>query len=216
MRILSFMLVFIVLLSAISIAQGLEITKLEVHVDYDEAYAYKQQYKRDRDDSMFDITNNSIIKADVFPGSNITFTLKLENTFDSNGDELRGTFTRITIEDIDDGSDLEDESNDFSLDPGNSELMDMKFKLPVDVDSGSYNVLIETEAEGKNNTVYFISTNLKLEVKKLAHDIRITKAELKPISVSCDRKSKIYAEIMNLGTNLEEDVSLDLSLKILD
>ena len=61
------MLVFIVLLSAISIAQGLEITKLEVHVDYDEAYAYKQQYKRDRDDSMFGITNNSIIKADVFP-----------------------------------------------------------------------------------------------------------------------------------------------------
>jgi len=209
MRIVAFMLVFIVLFAGISLAKGLEITKLDVHVDYDEAYAYKQQYKRDRDDSMFDIANNSVIKADVFPGSNITFTLKLENTFASGGDELRGTFTRITIEDIDDGSDLEDETNDFALDPGNSELIDMKFKIPVDADAGSYNVLIETEAEGDNNTVYFIATNLKLEIKKLAHDIRITKVELKPISVSCDRKAKISAEIMNLGTSLEEDVSLE-------
>src|SRR3989344_8449038 len=107
MRTIAFMLAFIVLLSVISIAKGLEITELDVHVEYNDPYAYKQPYKRDRDDSMFDIKNNSAINADIYPGSNITFTLRIENTFDTDGPELRDALVRITLEEVDSGSDLE-------------------------------------------------------------------------------------------------------------
>jgi hypothetical protein len=50
---------------------------------------------------------------------------------------------------------------------------------------------------------------LKLEIKRQNHDIRIIKSSIDTGIVQCDRQIKLSAGIMNLGRNLENDVSLE-------
>jgi len=123
--------------------------------------------------------------------------------------DLRGIFARVTIEEIDDGADLEEDSIDFDLEPGNDERVDIKFPIPLDVDAGLYNTIIEVEGEDRNETPYSTELNLKLEVKKQSHDIRITRVLLNPNTVDCDRKTRLVAEATNAGSNFENEVALE-------
>src|SRR3989338_3198286 len=107
-----FVLVLMLLLALNAFAEGLEITEIDFNVDYDEAYTYRVE-DRDRVDSgSVSIANDSKIPADVLPGSNLTLTVRVENTFQGEEPDLRGIFARVTIEEIDDGADLEEDSID--------------------------------------------------------------------------------------------------------
>ena len=209
MKLIISALVFTILIASAVSADGLKITEIDYHIDYDEAHTYRVERKDRVDSGSISPTNNSKIDADLFPGSNITFTVRVENTFPSSGPTIKGVFARMTIEEIDDGADLEDESLDFDLEPGDDYRFDLEFNMPLDADAMSYNVVLEAEGEDKNNTLYQTLLNLKMQVKKQSHDIRITKTLLNPGIVSCDRKAKITAEIMNLGSNIENQNSLE-------
>lgn len=209
MRLTIFSLVFMLLIAGASLAEGLEITEIDVHVDYDEAYTYRVENKDRIDFASVPVANNSKIDADILPGSNVTFTVRVENTFQNEDRDLRGVFVTITIEDIDDGADLDEESLDFDLEPGDDYRVDVKFNVPLDVEAGTYNVVVEADAEDRNETSYSTKVNLKLEVKKQSHDIRITRVLLNPSIVDCDRKAKLTAEITNVGSNAENQVALE-------
>ena len=203
------MLAFMVLLALSSLAAGLQITEIDFNVDYDDAYTYRVE-DRDRIDSgSVSAANNSKIDADVLPGSNLTFTVRVENTFQGEDPKLRGVFVTINIEDINDGADLEEESIDFELEPGDDNRVDVKFAIPLDVDAGTYNVILEAEGEDRNETSHSTKLNLKLEVRKQSHDIRITKVILEPSIVECDRKAKLIAGITNAGSNPENEVAIE-------
>lgn len=208
MRTISILLLFM-LLSPSVLAAGLEITEIDVNVDYDDAYTYRVEYRDRIDSASVSASNNTRIDADVLPGSNVTFTLRIENTFQGEDPKLRGVFAAMTIEDIDDGSDMEEESIDFDLEPGNDNRVEIKFFIPLDVDAGTYNVVIEAEGEDRNETSYKTKLTQKLEVKKQSHDIRITNVLLTPSAVDCDRKAKLTAEITNAGSNPEDQVALE-------
>src|SRR3990167_1888312 len=101
MKLIAFAFVFVLLLASISLAAGLQITEIDFNVDYDEAYTYRVE-DRDRVDSgSVSAANNSRIGADVLPGSNLTFTVRVENTFQGENPDLRGVFVTATIEEID-------------------------------------------------------------------------------------------------------------------
>ena len=209
MKLIAFAFVFALLLASISLAAGLQITEIDVNVDYDEAYTYRVEDRDRIDSTSVPATNNSKIDADVLPGSNLTFTVRVENTFTGEDPDLRGVFVTMTIEEIDDGGDLDEESIDFDLEPGDDNRVDVKFNIPLDVDSGTYNVVMGAEGEDRNETLYNTELNLKLEVKKQSHDIRITNVLLEPSVVECDRKAKLVAEITNAGSNPENEVALE-------
>ena len=209
MKLIISALVFAILIASAASADGLKITEIDYHIDYTEAYTYSVEKKDRMDSGSVSPTNNSKIDADLFPGSNITFTVRVENTFPSGGPTIKGVFSRMTIEEIDDGADLEDESLDFDLEPGDDYRFDLEFAVPLDVDTLSYNAVLEAEGEDKNNTLHQTLLNLKMQVKKQSHDIRITKTLLNPGAVSCDRKAKLTAEIMNLGSNIESQNALE-------
>jgi hypothetical protein len=208
MRIISILVLFMILATS-ALAAGLEITEIDVNVDYDDAYTYRVENRDRIDSASVPVSNNTKIGADVLPGSNVTFTLRIENTFQGKDPRLRGVFAAMTIEDIDDGSDMEEESIDFDLEPGNDNRVEIKFEIPLDVDAGTYNVFIEAEGEDRNETSYKTKLTQKLEVKKQSHDIRITKVLLTPSAVDCDRKAKLTAEITNAGSNPEDQVALE-------
>jgi len=209
MRLILFALIFMLLIASNILAAGLQITEIDVNVDYDEAYTYRVENRARINSASVPVANNTNIGIDVLPGSNVTFTVRVENTFQGEDPDLRGVFATITIEEIDDGADLEEESIDFDLEPGNDERVDVKFPIPLDVDAGTYNVIMEAEGEDKNETSYKTEVRLKLEVKKQSHDIRITKVLLNPSIVDCDRKAKLTAEIVNAGSNAENQVALE-------
>ena len=196
-----------ILLAQFSLAQGIKIAEIELGVDYDEAYTYRVEHK-DRIDSA-SIFNNSKINADIFPGSNITFTIRVENSLEKEN-TLKGVFSKVTIEEIDDGADLEDESLDFDLESGDDYRFDVKFPIPLDVEAGTYNTIIEAEGEDRNGTIHNTEIMAKLEIKRQGHDIRIIKTELDPVTVDCERNVKLSAQAMNLGSNPE---SLALEFK---
>lgn len=191
------------------LAAGLEITGLDVHVQYDEAYTYRVENRDRLDSSTVSLNNGSKIDVDILPGSNLTFTVRVENTLPGSGEDIKGIFATIIIEEIDDGADLEEDSIDFDLEPGDDERVDANFGIPLDADAGTYIVTVEAEGEDRNQTVHSAKLNFKLEVKKQSHDIRITKLSLSPSIVDCDRKAKLTAEVMNLGSNLENQVALE-------
>ncbi len=209
MRLITFLLVFILLVASSTFAAGLQITEIDVSVDYDEAYTYRVEDRDRIDSTSVPVTNNTKIGVDVLPGSNVTFTIRVENTFQGEEPDLRGVFVTITIEDIDDGADLDEESIDFDLEPGDDYRFDVKFPIPLDVDAGTYNVVIEAEGEDRNETSYTTELLQKLEVKKQSHDIRISKVLLNPSIVDCNRKTKLTAEIVNAGSNAENQVALE-------
>lgn len=215
MKLIIFALAFMLLASLISLAKGLEITEIDAYVDYDEAYTYRIEHVGRKNSASVPVSNNSKIDADILPGSNVTFTIRIENTFQGEEPELRGVFAAATIEDIDDGADLVEESLDFDLKPGNDERVDIKFEIPLDVEAGAYNVVISADSEDRNGTQYSAEINLRLEVKKQNHDIRIIKVLLNPSIIDCERKAKLTAEITNAGSNAESQVALEFESSVL-
>lgn len=209
MRLIIFALACMFLIASPALARGLEITEIDVNVDYDEAYTYRIEDRDRIDSASVPVANGTRIGVDVLPGSNVTFTVRVENTFQGEDPDLRGIFARVAIEEIDDGADLEEESIDFDLEPGNDERVDVKFPIPLDVDSGTYNVIMEVEGEDRNETPYSTELNLELEVKKQSHDIRITRVLLNPNTIDCDRKTRLVAEVTNAGSNFENEVALE-------
>ena len=212
MKIITFSLMFAILLAATTLANGLEISDIRVSADYDQAYVYKvvDKYVIDRKSFVpVGAENDSRIKIDAFPGSNVTFTVRVGNTFKGDGPELRNIIVRIRIQKIDDGSDLKEESQDFNVEPENDQKVDIKFKIPLNVDASTYNTIITAEGIDGNRTKYSTEVNLKLPIKKEVHDIRIKKVTLEPSTVDCKRGTKLSAEIVNTGPNQETQVALE-------
>lgn len=202
-------LLLFAVLATCAFAKGIAITDMSVRVDYDESYVYKLENK-DKIDFVEGLANNSKINADVFPGSNVTFTMRLANTFSNGGPDLKKALVRAKIRGIDDGSDLEDVSDEFFLEPGDDPRIDIKFSVPLDVAKGTYSVVLDGEAEDRNSTFYSSQIILKLEVKKESHDIRITKMSANPSIIECSRKMKISAGMINVGSNNEDQLALEL------
>jgi len=209
MKLIAIMFAFMLLTALISLAKGLDITEIDAYVDYDEAYTYRIEGVARKNSASVPVANNSKIDVDILPGSNVTFTIRVENTFQGKDPDLRGVFAAVTIKDIDDGADLAEESLDFDLEPGNDERVDIKFEIPLDVEAGAYNVIIEAEGEDRNETQYRAEISLRLEVRKQSHDIRITNVLLNPGITGCDRKARLTAEITNAGSNPESQLALE-------
>jgi len=211
MRIVVFTFVFLLLVAASALADGLKVTRIDARVDYDNAYVYRleQQEKLTLVNyALVPLTGDSKVNVDVFPGSNLTFTITLENTF-ADTPEIRNIFAKITLEAKGkEGSDLEEKSTDFDLEPGNEMKIDVKFYIPFDVESGSHNLFLKVEGIG-NHTSFEANFNSLIDIKKLGHDLRITKVLLEPSTVSCSRQATLTAEIANAGSNNEDDVALE-------
>ncbi len=199
----------LLLLATAIYAQGLKITEIDVHVDYDDAYTYRIENRDRKDSATVSLSNNSKIETDIFPGANVTFTVRVENIFQGEDPDIKGVFVTTTIEEIDDGADLTEESLDFDLEPGDDYRFDIKFSIPLDTDSGTYITEFEAEGEDRNGTSYRDLLPLKLEVRKQSHDIRITRTLLNPAIVECDRKIKLSADITNVGSNAENQLALE-------
>jgi len=158
------------------------------------------------------LANGGTIKREAKPESNIEFKIEIENGFTDEEDlKIEDITVEITIKDIDDGDDIDEESKEFDLRPEKDKKVTLDFKVPLEVDEDIYDVDIHVEAEDENGTEHEIDWILYLEVEKEKHDIRITKANLNPSVVKCEKTTTLNTEIINLGRDEEDEVALEIT-----
>ncbi len=211
MKIIIFALAFISLLSFTCLAEGLEMTRLDARVDYDYSTAYKleQQEKMTRINyASVPLKNDSKVNVELYPGANLTFIITIENSFKDSIFALRDIVAEVTVEGKR-GKKFSGMSGGIDLEAGTEEKADVKLNVPFDIDSGTNNVLIKIEGVGKNHTLYKTMLNLKLEILKLSHDIRITKVSLEPATAGCKRNFEISAEVANAGSSSENEIAIE-------
>lgn len=159
------------------------------------------------------LVNGDRIDEEAEPGDALEFRIKMQNNFTSAENlKIRDIIVKTTIESIDDGSDLEEESSDFDLSPGSDKRITLKFQTPLEIDEDTFDVLITAEGEDKNGTNHESEMRLNLEIDKKSHMLKITRKTLSPAEVSCNRKNvQLAVTAINIGTEDEEDIAVEVS-----
>lgn len=158
------------------------------------------------------LRNGDRIGEEAEPGDVVEFRIKMQNNFTSAENlKIRDITVKTTIEGIDDGNDLEEESSNFDLSPGSDKRVTLKFQTPLEIDEDTFDVLINAEGEDKNGTNHESEMRLMLEVDKRSHMLKITRKTLSPAEVSCNRKNvQLAVTAINIGTEDEEDVAVEV------
>ncbi len=145
------------------------------------------------------------------PGSELRFNFNIENTFADDQDiDINDIIIKVTIEEIDDGEDIEEESDEFDLDSDTNQDVDVFVNIPLSVNEGIYDVVIEVEGEDVNGNKHTVQMNLKLDIDKEGRDVIISKLSLFPETVKCTGSSTLTATIKNLGSRIEDDAKLEI------
>ena len=157
--------------------------------------------------------NGDTIRDSAKPGDSLEFRITMKNNYTSTENlRIEDISVKTTVEGIDDGNDLEDESSTFSLSPGSTKKVTVKFKVPVEVDESTFDALIEAQGSDRNGTSQDNQMTLHLDINKQSHQIKITKFDLSPAEVTCNRKNvKLSTGILNIGTSDENTVNLAIS-----
>ena len=125
---------------------------------------------------------------DVRPGSQLKFDIDVGNAFTSSEEiDIEDITVTVTILEIDDGEDLDEESDEFDLEPNEEERVTLLFDIPLEVEEGDYDILVEIEGEDKEGTLHTIERNLEMQLSKERRDIIIRKADLTQNTLSCER-----------------------------
>lgn len=158
------------------------------------------------------LNDGETIDDEAEPGDTIEFRIEVKNNFtDAEDLEIEDITVEVTIEEIDDGDDLEEESQEFDLKADSDKRITLKFQVPIEVEEDTFNVLIHAEGEDENGTDHEADMDLELEVEKESHLLRITRASLSPAEVSCNRRNvQASTTILNIGNEDEEDISMQV------
>ncbi len=153
------------------------------------------------------------IDDEAEPGDAVEFRVEVQNSFTNEEDlDIEDIRVDITIESIDDGDDLDEESTDFDLSAGRDKRVTLKFEVPIEVEEDEFDVLIEAEGEDENGTEHRAVMRLKLEVDKESHLLKITKKSLNPAEVACNRKNvQVATTVINIGNEDEENVKFEVA-----
>lgn len=168
----------------------IEIERLDVYVDSDK-----------------DRINNKETIRDVRPESEVKFKLELKNNHDIDFEEVS---IDITIKDIDDGDDFEDDIDNFNIDSGDYETESITFNIPLKVDEGNYDVIIEIKAEDENNNVHILKWQLELEIEKENNELMFENVDISDNKLDCFRNTNLDIKIRNIGSDDEDDIKLSI------
>jgi len=196
MRKLVISAIVLLILAQVVLAEGLEITTIRVYVNS------KKESGIDREGGSID---------NVRPDSTVEVKVKVKNTYPRSSDEeIENIVVTGTIEEIDDGDDIEEESEEFDLKPGRTKTVTLTFDIPLAVEEETFEFPIKVE--GENSTSDLEATALlELEIEKKNHELRFVKAELDDKILSCKDSTNLNVKVVNTGSDDEDDVELTIS-----
>jgi len=150
---------------------------------------------------------------DVFPGSKIEFKLEFENLYNSDTEiDVTDISTEGTIEEIDNGADIEEELSDFDLKADKKDTKILEFIIPLEVEDKDRLLKIEVQAKDNAGIRYEREFRYDLQIEKDDHKLKITKADLNKDLYACGETALLDFSVINLGKR-EENVNLEIISK---
>ena len=146
-------------------------------------------------------------KIDVTPGSKIELKIEIKNLYSDDKVEIEDVSVEATLESIDDGNDLEATAKDFDLNVGKDKEITLEFNIPLEVEDGDYDLIVEIEGENERGFPYSEIIEFKVEVEKEKHDVAFNELKFSKNNIKCGNATKLNVNVVNLGTN-DEDVKL--------
>ncbi|MHA2023396.1 MAG: hypothetical protein ACTSWQ_07020 [Candidatus Thorarchaeota archaeon] len=153
------------------------------------------------------LLEDETIDVKVVPGSEFEITIYFESLF-ADGPDIEDIEIVVTIEDINDGSDLEKDINELDLRPDSDDEVTFTFDIPNELDDDDYRIEITIEGEDEDGVDYFDQWKLILEADNEEPDMRILEVDFDPSEgIACDRDLRVDVTLENRG-NRDEEVKL--------
>ncbi len=147
---------------------------------------------------------------DVLPDSKLSMKIEITNTYDDDIEgediEIEDVEVEVIIEDIDDGDDMDETSDDADINPGRDKTFNVDFEIPLKIDHDeTYTMIIKVTGEDDEGNDHLVELELDVEVDKENHELRFLRKELIPSTVSCSRSANLRVDLINTGES-DEDV----------
>jgi hypothetical protein len=191
-------------------------TNRTLNVDYPKLIMYDMKVYVDGDKhSGIDedcVDNICDIDKDIFPGSEIKVVMQLKNIYDEDAEDIDIEDIEITatLEEIDDGDDIEEEADIDRLRAEDKETVELAFEVPMEVDEGTYDLTVNVDAEDEDGNDQGFSFEFNVKVDKKSHEIIIQRAEFTKDTLSCTRNTKLEVKILNIGARDEDEVEIEV------
>lgn len=170
--------------------------------------------RKSKNEDHFDVQDGESLNfgdEDADPGSELRFKFNIENTFtDEENVDINNILVKIIIEGIDDGEDIEEESEEVDLEDEESQEVNVIVKIPLAVEEGSYDVSIAVEGEDDKGNEHKEDMKVELEINKELRDIVIATGSLFPQKIVCSGTATLSTTIKNIGQKIEDDVKLEI------
>lgn len=161
---------------------------------------------------------NDILKLDgrIKPGTEVKMTFFIENAFDRDYDQDYAELDNIELNIDPDDKDLFadqkfEEIHSFeNVQAHKKDQKTITFLVSDDVDQGEFQFDISLRGEDGKNYFHEVKKELTLAIERERDDVRITRAEAVPASLSCEKKANLYIIIKNFGTNDQDFAGLTI------
>ena len=146
------------------------------------------------------------IDEKMLVGTILKMTFKVKNLFDHDYDENSRDIDGIELtlnpseSELFTEKNVEDEIYDIgTLDANENKEQEIVLNINPDADVDEYTVDIQLEGEDGEGAKHTLERELKFEIMRKRDDIRITKAEVQPTTLSCGREITLDVELKNFG-----------------
>ena len=147
---------------------------------------------------------------DVGPGSTLQFEFRIESLFlDREDIIIEDVSVLVTIKEIDDEEDIDEESENFDLDPEEDKNVIVSLDLPLEVEEGNYDIEILVKGDDEEGAEHKVEWNIEMELKKESRDVYIKSAYLTKDKITCSGITSLKTKIMNLGRKDEDSVKIE-------
>jgi len=147
---------------------------------------------------------------DVGPGSTLQFEFRIENLFLDREDVIiEDVSVLVTIKEIDDEEDIDEESENFDLDPEEDKDAIVSLELPLKVEEGNYDIEVLVQGEDEEGAEHKVEWNLELKLEKENHDMYIKSASLTKDQITCSGVTSLKTRVMNLGRKDEDNIKIE-------
>ncbi|MBS3159077.1 hypothetical protein J4206_07370, partial [Candidatus Woesearchaeota archaeon] len=146
----------------------------------------------------------------VKPGDSIEVEVDVRNSF-ADTTEIHDVNLEGIIEKIDNGDDLEDDSQDFDLDAGDDKKISLNFAIPYNADKIAYKLRLKVSGQDSSGKTHEQSAVISMLIDKKTHALAISKLSLNTPVVRCTRTVELTVKVNNIGENEEDDTVLRLT-----
>ena len=140
------------------------------------------------------------------PGEELIFFIEVKNENDDrrdNDQDIEDIIVSLTIENINDGSDIEREYDDFELKARGDEKLTFETTIPNRIEEGNYKIIVDYEYE-EANVEYSESDDYSLIIEKDKHDVEVKVLSFENDKINCNEVATINLEILNSGSSDEK------------